>query len=41
MIVHQQDFSLTEGINKLQELAGLPSITRAVPVNFVLSLDKQ
>ncbi|AEY01250.1 hypothetical protein GU3_07470 [Oceanimonas sp. GK1] len=41
VIVHQQDFSLTEGINKLQELAGLPSITRAVPVNFVLSLDKQ
>ena len=41
VIVHQEDFALTAGINKLQELAGLPSITRAVPVNFVLSLDKQ
>lgn len=41
VIVHQQDFALTAGIDKLQELAGLPSITRAVPVNFVLSLNKQ
>lgn len=41
VIVHQDDFALADGINKLQELAGLPAITRAVPVSFVLSLDKQ
>ncbi|OXY83023.1 YceI family protein [Oceanimonas doudoroffii] len=41
VIVQQDDFGFTAGIDKLQELAGLPSITRTVPVNFVLSLEKQ
>ncbi|WMC09423.1 YceI family protein [Oceanimonas pelagia] len=41
VIVQQEDFGFTAGIDKLQELAGLPSITRAVPVSFVLTLNRQ
>ncbi|WP_440905826.1 YceI family protein [Catenovulum sp. SX2] len=36
VIINAADFSLIEGINKLQELAGLPSITYSVPVSFNL-----
>lgn len=37
LIIKAQDFGLVAGINKLQELAKLPSITHTVPVNFVLT----
>jgi polyisoprenoid-binding protein YceI len=37
MIIDAQSFSLIAGINKLQELAGLKSITRTVPLTFNLS----
>lgn len=37
VIINSADFKLVDGVNKLQELAGLPSITYAVPVTFSLS----
>ncbi|MCV0424132.1 MAG: YceI family protein [Roseibium sp.] len=37
-IINGADFGLTEGIDKLRELAKLPSISYSVPVNFVISL---
>jgi len=40
VIIKPSDFNLTAGINKLQELAKLPSITHSVPVSFVLTLNK-
>lgn len=39
VVVNAQYFRLTEGIEKLREVAGLPSISTAVPVTFVLSFD--
>ncbi|TRX55219.1 YceI family protein [Thalassomonas sp. M1454] len=39
-IVNANDFSLTEGITKLQEIAKLPSISKAVPVSFVLTFTR-
>lgn len=36
VVINAADFALVEGINKLQELAGLPSITYAVSVSFNL-----
>lgn len=41
VILNAGDFALTEGIEKLRTVAGLPSISHAVPVNFVLVLDHQ
>jgi polyisoprenoid-binding protein YceI len=40
ILVLAGDFGLEGGIKKLQEIAGLPSISNAVPVNFVLTLEK-
>lgn len=40
IIVNAKDFSLVSGIDQLQALAGLPSISNAVPVSFVLMFDK-
>jgi polyisoprenoid-binding protein YceI len=40
VIIKPSDFNLTSGIDKLQELAKLPSITHSVPVSFVLTLKK-
>ncbi|QOL26601.1 YceI family protein [Thalassotalea sp. LPB0316] len=34
MVIQAEQFALTNGILKLQELAGLPSISTVVPVNF-------
>ena len=34
--VNAGDFSLVDGVNKLRELAGLPSVSYAVPVTFNL-----
>lgn len=41
VIIGAQQFRLTQGIEKLREIAGLPSISTAVPVSFVLSFDSQ
>lgn len=41
ILVNPSEFGLTAGIDKLQELAGLSSITRTVPVSFVLTLHEQ
>ncbi len=36
LVVDARHFQLAQGIEKLRELAGLPSISMAVPVSFVL-----
>ncbi|MBB1318998.1 YceI family protein [Shewanella sp. SR43-4] len=38
VIVQANEFGLVAGVEKLKELAGLPSISLAVPVSFVLTL---
>ncbi|MDO7597876.1 MAG: YceI family protein [Pseudomonadota bacterium] len=38
VIINADDFELASGINKLMELASLPSISQAVPVSFYLTL---
>tara|TARA_R110001583_G_scaffold41891_1_gene133168 strand:- start:68234 stop:68830 length:597 start_codon:yes stop_codon:yes gene_type:complete len=38
VIINADDFALATGINKLMELASLPSISQAVPVSFYLTL---
>ncbi len=38
VIVNAGRFGLSEGVEKLREIAGLPSISTAVPVQFVLTL---
>jgi len=40
VIINAQRFALVDGVKKLQELAGLPSISNAVPLSFVLSFKK-
>ena len=37
LIVDAAKFGLTEGVEKLREIAGLASISKAVPVNFVIT----
>ena len=37
LIVDAAKFGLTEGVEKLREIAGLTSISKAVPVNFVIT----
>lgn len=41
VIVNASDFALAEGVEKLREIAGLPSISHAVPVSFVLTFEWQ
>jgi len=41
VIINPVDFNLTAGLNKLQALANLPSITHSVPVSFTLTLQKE
>jgi polyisoprenoid-binding protein YceI len=38
-ILNVADYELTQGVEKLRELAGLPSISQAVPVSFYLTLN--
>jgi len=40
LFVNAGDFQLLKGIEKLRELAGLPSISKAVPVSFVFTFNK-
>lgn len=39
VILNVADFDLVKGLEKLRELAGLPSISQAVPVSFYLILN--
>jgi len=39
VIVQAENFNLVQGINKLAEVAGLPSISHGVPVSFLLTFD--
>ena len=39
VVVNAPLFGLGEGVERLREVAGLPSISTAVPVSFVLSFD--
>jgi hypothetical protein len=39
VIIKAVDFNLVKGIEKLRQLAGLPSISTTVPVSFVLRLN--
>lgn len=41
VVVNAPEFGLGEGVEALREIAGLPSISLAVPVSFVLAFDKQ
>ena len=41
VIVNASDFALADGVEKLREIAGLPSISHAVPVSFVLTFEWQ
>ncbi|MCU4674360.1 YceI family protein [Catenovulum sp. 2E275] len=41
VLINAADFKLVDGVNKLQELAGLPSITYVVPVTFSLRFNVQ
>jgi len=40
VLIKAKDFKLVSGINKLKELAGLPSISYTVPVSFTLTFKK-
>ncbi|MCG9696861.1 YceI family protein [Shewanella sp. Isolate11] len=40
IILNAADFGLSDGVEKLRELAGLSEISKAVPVSFVLTLSK-
>lgn len=39
IVLNVADYELTEGLEELRELAGLPSISQAVPVSFYLTLN--
>jgi len=41
MVIDAGKYALVEGINKLREIAGLPSISNAVPVSLVLTFQSQ
>jgi len=41
VLLNAQKFGLEAGVNKLKELAKLPSISNAVPVSFVLSFNQK
>ncbi len=41
VVVNAAQFKLAEGVERLREVAGLPSISKAVPVSFVLSFDAE
>jgi polyisoprenoid-binding protein YceI len=40
VVVNAPEFKLAEGVEALREVAGLPSISLAVPVSFVLSFSR-
>ena len=40
VVINAPEFNLADGVEALREIAGLPSISLAVPVSFVLSFDQ-
>jgi hypothetical protein len=40
IVVTADDFGLQTGVEALREVAGLPSISRAVPVSFTVLFDQ-
>lgn len=38
IIINANEFGLVAGVDKLRDIAGLSSISQAVPVSFVLTL---
>lgn len=40
LVLQAGDYDLLKGVEKLREVAGLSSISKAVPVSFVLAFDK-
>lgn len=40
IVVTAEDFDLVSGVEALREVAGLPSISRAVPVSFTVQFDQ-
>lgn len=40
VLINAQSYDLVAGVAKLREIAGLPSISNAVPVSFVLSFNQ-
>ncbi|HKL78552.1 MAG TPA: YceI family protein, partial [Gammaproteobacteria bacterium] len=41
VIIQADDFGLARGVEKLREVAGLPSISPAVPADFTLYFEKK
>jgi polyisoprenoid-binding protein YceI len=41
IVVNAPEFRLGEGVEALREIAGLPSISLAVPVSFVLAFERE
>ena len=41
LVINAGQLGLLEGVEKLREVVGLPSISPAVPVSFVLAFDRQ
>ncbi|PVZ65004.1 YceI family protein [Pelagibaculum spongiae] len=41
VVINASVFNLYDGVEKLRKIAGLPSVSKAVPVSFVLSLHQQ
>ncbi|MBO6764411.1 MAG: hypothetical protein JJ918_05650 [Maricaulis sp.] len=41
VLLHVDDFGLTDGLATLQDLAGLPSITPVVPVTASLVFERE
>lgn len=41
VLINASEFNLAEGVEALREVAGLPSISLAVPVSFVLVFDER
>ena len=41
LVINAQQFKLADGVAKLQALAGLPSISNAVPITFVLTFENK
>jgi hypothetical protein len=39
IVLNTASLGLGDGVEKLRELAGLPNITQAVPVTFVITFD--
>ena len=40
IVVTAEDFGLQSGVEALREVAGLPSISRAVPVSFTIQFNQ-